>query len=179
MSLTIELQLTCVQYQKRFCNICQVRFDEKTLHSSHCSCPGRVCEPCRVEQLFGEIERHETVIGKCSFCRVQMGSLPKVPSNWSSWLNVHGPDGIHQWNELGELFRQVGNPVRTIFSWNGRQTWAYNSFHWRQFSVARQRIVGDRTPLEIGRKVHGGRAISSRLLGGKHYGNWRALSRWS
>lgn len=39
------------------------------------------------------------------------------------------------------------------------------------FSVARQRIVGDRTPLEIGRKVHGGRAISSRLLGGKHYGN--------
>lgn len=39
--------------------------------------------------------------------------------------------------------------------------------------MARQRIAGDRTPLEIGQKVHGGRAISNRFLDGRHYGDDR------
>lgn len=31
---------------------------------------------CRVEQLFGEIEKHSNLIERCAFCWVQMESLP-------------------------------------------------------------------------------------------------------
>ena len=68
-----------MQHSNRFCNICEVRFDEKTPRSSHCHCPGNGSVPCRVEQLFGDIEKYENMTGRCAFCQVQMESLPPVP----------------------------------------------------------------------------------------------------
>lgn len=64
------------------------------------------------------------------------------------------------------------NPVRNIFPGADGKFEHLTLSVGSSLSVARQRIAGDRTPLEIGRKIHGGRAISNRLLGGRHYGDW-------
>lgn len=86
-----------------------------TLRSTHCNCLAHICVPCRVEQLFAEIEKHDVVIGKCSFCLSQMASLPPVPSTWSRRLSLTPRLDTPKWNELAMLFRAVGKPVRTVF----------------------------------------------------------------
>lgn len=115
MSLSIELQLKCMQHSKRFCKICEVRFDETTPRSRHCECPISICVPYRVEQLFGDIEKYEDMIGRYAFCQVQMESLPPVPSTWSGRLGLTFRPDAQKWDKIAELFLAVCNPVRTVF----------------------------------------------------------------
>lgn len=65
---------------------------------------------CRVEQFFGEVEKHDAVLGKCSFCRVRMSSLLPVPT-CSSRLNLTPRPDPREWNNLAELFRAVRKTV--------------------------------------------------------------------
>ena len=84
-SLTTELQVSCMQHNKRFWNLCEVRLTDTTPRSSHCNCPAHVCKLCRVEQIFADIENHDPTIGKCSFCQVQMASLPPPSPSQLVW----------------------------------------------------------------------------------------------
>ncbi|MCJ1343967.1 hypothetical protein MMC31_002166, partial [Peltigera leucophlebia] len=100
---------------KRFCNVCEIRFTDTNPPSAYCTCPANVCKSCRVGQVFLEIENHEHTMGNYSFCRVQMAFLHLVPPTWSNRLHLSPRLEAPSWEYLAQLSCAVGNTVRTVF----------------------------------------------------------------
>lgn len=110
------------KHNQRFCKVCDERFTDAAPRSDFCNYSANVCKPCRVEEMFREIENHAEPIGKCSFCHVKMTSLPPVPPTWSDRLHLSPRPETPDWESLRKIFRALGNSVRTVFQGANEET---------------------------------------------------------
>lgn len=92
--------------------IVSIRNNYNPLNSLQLSC---FCMHHVPTWLFAKFEMHDKVIGKCVFCRMEMPSLPPVPLDCYTRLNIPARPNMPKWKELALLFCKEGGPVKTLF----------------------------------------------------------------